>query len=326
MILNMENKFKHLNINERYKIKEMRDKGMGISEIAEKLNRSKGAISMEIRRNKYNGDYLPCKAHSIYEERLHKQDGLKIEKDPILKNYIVDKMSNENYSPDVISGRLRLNGKLPNVSTETIYNFIYTSPIAAQLGLHNLLPTKRLKRQERGKRRQRVVIPARTSIHKREEIAKQKIEIGHFEGDLTFHKGNQSANIGCLVDKMSQKIFLTKNSSKKTSTITGGFLLKMKDIPEKARKTLTLDNGKEFVKHVTYRLIGFKTYFCDAYRPRQKALAEKMNSMIHRIIPKHIDINTITQEVLDDVADILNNLPRKILGYKTPNEVWNEKL
>ena len=51
-----------------------------------------------------------------------------------------------------------------------------------------------------------------------------------------------------------------------------------------------------------------------------------MNSMIHRILPKNIDINTITQEVLDDVADILNNLPRKILGYKTPNEVWNENL
>ena len=235
-------------------------------------------------------------------------------------------MANENYSPDVISGRLRLDDKLPNVSTETIYNFIYRSPIAAELGLHNLLPTKRLKRQERGKRRQRVVIPARTSIHEREEVAKKKMEIGHFEGDLTFHKGNQSANIGCLVDKMSQKVFLTKNSSKKTSTVTAGFLRKMKAMPEQARKTLTLDNGKEFVKHVTYRLVGFKTYFCDAYRPRQKALVEKMNSMIHRIIPKNIDINTITQELLDDVADILNNLPRKILGYKTPNEVWNENL
>ena len=122
---------------------------------------------MEIRRNKYKGDYLPCKVHSIYEERLHKQDGLKIEKDPILKSYIVNKMSNENYSPDVISVRLKLNGKLPNVSTETIYNFLYTSPIAVQLGLHKLLPRKRLKRQERGKRRQRVVIPARTSIHER---------------------------------------------------------------------------------------------------------------------------------------------------------------
>ena len=129
-----------------------------------------------------------------------------------------------------------------------------------------------------------------------------------------------------MVDKRSQKVFLVKNSSKKTPTVTGGFLLKMKKIPEKARKTLTLDNGKEFVRHVTYRLLGFKTYFCDAYKPRQKALVEKMNSMIHRILPKNIDIITITQEVLDDVADILNNLPRKIFGYKTPNEFWNESL
>ena len=70
--------------------------------------------------------------------------------------------------------------------------------------------------------------------------------------------------------------------------------------------------------HVNYRLLGFKTFFCDAYRPRQKALVEKMNSMIHRILPKNININTITQEVLDDVAEILNNLPRKIFGYKNP--------
>ena len=90
MIRNMGNEFKHLSINERYKIKEMRDKGIAISEIAENLKRSKSAISMEIMRNKYNGDYLPCKAHLIYEGRLHKQDGLKIEKDPILKNYIVN--------------------------------------------------------------------------------------------------------------------------------------------------------------------------------------------------------------------------------------------
>ena len=71
-------------------------------------------------------------------------------------------MSHQHYSPDAISCRLKLDSKLPNVSTETIYNFIYTSSIVAQLGLHNLLPTKRLKRQERRKRRQRVIIPART--------------------------------------------------------------------------------------------------------------------------------------------------------------------
>ena len=88
------------------------------------------------------------------------------------------------------------------------------------------------------------MIPARSSIREREEVVKKKIEIGHFERDLTFHKGNQSNNIGCLVDKMSQKVFLTKNTSKKTSTVTGEFLLKMKCISEKSRKTLTINNGK----------------------------------------------------------------------------------
>ena len=73
-------------------------------------------------RNKYNGEYLPCKAHLLYKKRLHKQDGLKIEKDPILKNYIADKMVHQHYSPDAISSRLKLDSKLPNVSTETIYN------------------------------------------------------------------------------------------------------------------------------------------------------------------------------------------------------------
>jgi IS30 family transposase len=100
----------------------------------------------------------------------------------------------------------------------------------------------------------------------------------------------------------------------------------MSSIPKEFRKTLTLDNGKEFSGHTAFRLKGFDTYFCDPYRPRQKALVEKMNSMIHRILPKKIDINTITQEALDNVADILNNMPRKIFGYKTPNEIWNEKI
>ena len=87
-----------------------------------------------------------------------------------------------------------------------------------------------------------------------------------------------------------------------------------------------MDNGKEFVGHIAYRLAGFKTFFCDPYRPRQKALVEKMNSMIHRILPKNIDMTTITQRQLDNVADILNNMPRKIFGYKTPNQIWAENL
>ena len=48
--------------------------------------------------------------------------------------------------------------------------------------------------------------------------------------------------------------------------------------------------------------------------------------MIHRIFPKKLNINLLTTQKLQKIEDILNNMPRKILGYKTPNQVWNEEL
>jgi IS30 family transposase len=279
---------------------------------------------MELKRNKGPEMYMPCKADEKYKQRLHCQHTLKIEKDPKLINYIKEKMIIEKWSPDAIAGKLKVENNKSSISHESIYKFIYASPMARKLGLHKHLPSKRLKRQPMGKRRQRATIPQRVSIHERDPIALQKSEVGHFEVDLTFHKGNQSRNIGAMVDKKTQKVMLVLNWSKRAMTVTTGFLKKINTLPKHIRKTITMDNGKEFVGHVAFRLSGFSTYFCDPYRPRQKALIEKMNSMIHRILPKEVDINSITQEILDEVAEILNNMPRKIFGYKTPNEMWEE--
>ena len=323
----MSKSYKHLSREERYSIKEMRDKGFSINEISKKLQRSQSTISMELRRNRVNNKYMPCVAQEKYQERLHRQELLKIEKGPKLLAYIKDAMINKKWSPDAIAGKLKLdNDASCLISTESIYRFLYTSPVAVKLKLHLHLPSKRYKRQVRGKRRERALLPQRVSIHEREAIAAQKRELGHFEADLTFHKGNQSMNIGSMVDKKSQKIMLILNSSKRSATVTMGFLKRIKQLPQNIRKTLTMDNGKEFAGHISYRLAGFKTFFCDPYRPRQKALVEKMNSMIHRILPKNIDITTVTQKQLDNVADILNNMPRRIFGYKTPNEIWAENL
>jgi IS30 family transposase len=129
-----------------------------------------------------------------------------------------------------------------------------------------------------------------------------------------------------MVDKASQRIILILNQSKHTKHVISGFLRKIKAIPASVRKTITMDNGGEFVGHLRLKSKGFKTFFCDPYSPRQKGLVEKMNSMIHRILDQKIDLTSLTQMKIDAVAEILNNIPRKILGYKTPNEVWKEKL
>ncbi len=323
----MNRKYRHLSREERYEIKRMYDLGVSINKIAQHLTRSKSTISMELKRNKVKGKYMPCVAQEQYKKRMHQQELLKIEKLPILLNYIKNAMIHKKWSPDAIAGKLKLDKNTACcISTESIYRFVYTSPVAAKLKLYSYLPSKRYKRQERGTRHQRIIIPQRISIHQRDAIAMQKLEVGHFEADLTFHKGNQSMNIGVLVDKKSQKIILVLNNSKRAKTVTTGFLKKIKTLPSSVRKTITMDNGKEFVGHLAYRLSGFQTFFCDPYRPRQKALVEKMNSMIHRILPKNTDITTVTQRALDNVAEILNNMPRKIFGYKTPNEIWAENL
>lgn len=323
----MNRKYRHLSRAERYEIKRMHDLGVSINKIARHLTRSKSAISMELKRNKVKGKYMPCVAQEKYKKRMCQQELLRIEKTPMLLNYIKNAMIRKKWSPDAIAGKLKLDKNTDFcISTESIYRFVYTSPVAAKLKLYSYLPSKRYKRQERGKRRQGIMIPQRISIHQRDAIAMQKVEVGHFEADLTFHKGNQSMNIGALVDKESQKIILVLNNSKRAKTVTNGFLRKIKTLPHSVRKTITMDNGKEFVGHVAYRLSGFQTFFCDPYRPRQKALVEKMNSMIHRILPKNTDITTVTQRGLDSIAEILNNMPRKIFGYKTPNEIWAEHL
>ena len=214
------------------------------------------------------------------------------------------------------------------VSSETIYQFIYNSKLAKEQNLYLCLARKRQNRLKRGNqaRIKRHSIPDRISIMERDAIAKSKVQLGHLEGDLTFNKGEQSRNIGGCVDILSQKVFLVLNNSKRSNEVISNMRRKLKPIKHLV-KTITLDNGKEFTNHKELLPKSkAKIYFCNPYSPWQKPLIEKTNSLIHRIYPKDSDIRALTKVQLQIIEDRLNNLPRKSLGYLTPNEVWYEKL
>ena len=323
---NINKKGKHFTEYERCIIEHMRFKDKkGLKEIAEFLGRSKSAVSMEISRNKIRGRYIPMVAEKRYKTRLHKVGFYKIESDERIFNYIVNRLKKDKWSPDVISAKMEEDIGL-SVSAETIYNYIYNSDEAKSLKLYKYLPSRRSVRLKQGSRKKKQTIPDRISIHQREEVANDKVELGHIEADLTFNKGNRSANIAVMVDKKSHKVYLTLNDSKKADIVAQGLTKRIKEIPKQLRKTFTIDNGKEFINHAKYKALGFKAYFCDAYSPWQKGLVEKINSMIHRLFPKANDIKTLTKRKLRKIENILNNMPRKILGYKTPNQVWAENM
>ena len=90
-------------------------------------------------------------------------------------------------------------------------------------------------------------------------------------------------------------------------------------------KTLTVDRGKEFAGYLDLEsTLKVDVYFADPYSSWQRGTNENTNGLIREFFPKKFDFSTITQEDVDIVENILNNRPRKCLGFKTPLEVFNE--
>ena len=91
-------------------------------------------------------------------------------------------------------------------------------------------------------------------------------------------------------------------------------------------RSITFDNGSEFAGHERLKAIGVATYFCDAGAPWQKGSIENCNGILRRYLPFKMRARNITAVDAKNAADMLNNMPRQILGYKTPLEVKQEML
>jgi IS30 family transposase len=62
-------------------------------------------------------------------------------------------------------------------------------------------------------------------------------------------------------------------------------------------------------------------YFAHPYSPWERGTNENTNGLIRRYFPKKTDFNDITEQQLKNVQEKLNNRPRKVLNYKTPNHM-----
>jgi IS30 family transposase len=233
-----------------------------------------------------------------------------------LKKYVLEKLK-EHWSPIAIAGRWSLEHPGNSITKEAIYAWIY-SPAGIALGLPKLLPYAKSKRGRIRAKKPKSHIPNRVSVHVRPEVINNRLELGHMEGDLIFNSGSQSSNILTLIDRKSRFVMLTKNDSKKTDAVIEAVSCCLKKL---GAKSATFDNGSEFSSHTKLnKQHGIETYFCDPGAPWQKGSVENMNKQIRRFLPFKMKANDVTQEMADNVASILNNMPRKILGFMTPLE------
>jgi IS30 family transposase len=323
------NNHRKIGKKERGLIARMLAQGKTIRAIARNLCRSPSTISEEVSRNQvWDGGkfvYESIIAQEEYEKRKSKAGKREPLKNDWLYKYVVDHLG-LGWAPEQISGRLKLEHPLiksRTVGMETIYRYIY-DPINLDEHLWEYLPRgQKKRRKQKGRSVHKSHIEARISISKRLSKVNKRKEFGHFEGDTVEGRRSVGDGIHTEVERMSRMFFAVKvkkiNSEETIKVQTEIFA----NLPESARKSVTLDNGRE--NHLHMRLnetLNMKTYFCHPYASYERGTNENTNGLLRRYLPKKTDFTTINQDELSEIVLEINNRPRKVLKYQTAQEVF----
>ena len=329
----MNKKYKRLTYNERVVIETLLKEGRSKNYIANQLGRNRSTISNEVNLwvIRPTDIYKAELAHwCALETNKSKRAEDKINAHPKLKMFIYRSLI-KGTSPELMAGRLKVlhpNDPIMSISYESIYKHIYRHR-QTSLGrkLIKLLPYHHHKRRDKRKfAKNRNRIKDQVSIDNRPAYIELRQEAGHLEGDLMIGVGQKSA-IGTIVDRKTRVVIIMKIHNRKSKTVTQEFARQLNKQPQYLRKTMTYDNGIEMANHKWLtENTGMDIYFAHPYSSWERGTNENTNGLIRRFLPKGTDFNTISLERLKQIEDNLNNRPRKVLGFKTPNEIKNEEI
>jgi len=322
-------KYERLSLKERVVIETLLHENKTKSYIAKKLKRSRSTISREVK--KWDENYSAILANwNAKDDYLNKRNKDKINTYNRLKIFVYRGLLS-GWSPEQISGRIKLkyqNDPIMSISYEAIYTHIYAHRQASlNRKLIALLPYKKSQRRRANANSKRgTKIKDQTSIDDRPKHIETRKEIGHWEGDLVIGKGQQSA-IGTLVERKARFTFIVKLKNRKSATVRKGFAKELNQINTLFTKSLTYDNGMEMAEHKQFtNHTNMPVYFAHPYSSWERGTNENTNGLIRRFFPKGTDFKKVSEKQLKIVQKKLNNRPRKILRYRTPNEVFQSEL
>lgn len=302
---------------ERLEISILLERKYSFRAIGRALRRSPNAISYEVRENSVRGRYDPLKADAKarLRKRMAKYQWKKINACKKLREYIIEKLI-LHWNPDEIAGSMRRE-KTPFYASKTaIYEWLYSAQ--GQRYCQYLYAERYTRRRRKKKRTERVMIPDRVSVRKRFLGATNRTRYGHFEGDTVVSRRGGSGGMSILLERKSRFLAVRKLDSLSGTEN----LKKIQDMRRNMRmKSITFDNGIENKKHAR---LGIPTFFCDPYSSWQKGEVENANRMLRRYFPKGTDFQEISQKAIDQVVKLINEKPRKILGYRSALEVARE--
>jgi transposase, IS30 family len=314
----------HLTVEEREIIARMQHDGSSLSKIAGRLGRDKSTISRELKRNRCRNGYWAVAGQKKADARRSERPLTPKLKRRELRKYVADRLR-DYWSPDQIAERSKMDfpdDHQKQISDQSIYDWIDAEEAAGRDWRRFLRRggKKRPKPENCGK------IPGATSIDGRPPIVDRRERFGDWEGDTVVGAGRRGGVV-TLVERKSGFTMMARVEDLKAPTVCGTASELFADLPAVLRKTLTLDNGKEFSEHKQLaRKTDLDIFFAKPYCAWQRGTNENTNGLIRQFFPKGTDLASIKPEAFAKVQRLLNNRPRKRLGYKTPCEVLRSRL
>lgn len=323
--------YTHLTTDERVVLMLMQSQGSSLRAISNHLGRHASSLSRELKRNRTPHQYDVIHACALARERRSKARKPRRLLPGSELFVVITEMLKMGWSPQQIAARLKLqwpDSPEFHVSHESIYLAIYAYPRGElKRQLIGFL------RQGHGKRRLRTVsagrrerYPADLSIHLRPPEVEDRLVPGHWESDLIMGAGNRSA-VATMVERTSRFVVLAKLDRPTAECAALAITREMSRMAPSLLKTMTHDQGSEMARHreITAQT-GMKIYFADPHSPWQRGSNENTNGLLRQYLPKGTDLSIVSQERLDEIANMLNTRPRQTLGWRFPVEVLVEYL
>jgi IS30 family transposase len=310
---------------ERCHIEELLDAGYTSAYAAERLERHLDTVDREIARGATASGYRARIGQDVADTNRKRPKQRRLESRPALLVEVVQRLE-KRHSPEQIAHRLRQD--FPDdpemwVSHETIYQALYVQPRGELARLvKTALRTGRTQRKTQGRSKTQGRLKGMINISERPKEADDRAIPGHWEGDLILGSTASGSAIGTLVERTTGFVVLLHLPEDRTAaTLADAMSIKVPDIPEILRRSLTWDQGSEMALHTKItEATGLPIYFCDPHSPWQRGTNENTNGLLRQYFPKGTDLSFYGPGWLDQVAAELNARPRKRLGWRTPAE------
>jgi transposase, IS30 family len=311
----------HLTAAQRYTISVMYAQNFLQTQIAETIGKSPAVICRELKRNSREDGLYDCDfAQAKYKNTLKTKPRAVVFTETV-EELVKEGLGNQ-WSPEQISQTAQSKGVFC-VSHETIYQYVWKDKANGGKLYENLRNQGKRNRKRGAEKDKRGSIKDRVSIHERPTVVDEKTRVGDWEGDTIIGKNHKGAIL--TTNERKSGFLLIAKLGGKHATDLAAKMVEVLSPYKSVCHTMTFDNGKEFAQHTDIsKALDVSVYFADPYASWQRGANENTNGLIRQYIPKKTDFDTISDERLQEIQDLINNRPRKRLDWKTPNEVFHQ--